>query len=302
MMNQNTTTENQKNLTNTSNEIVKQKKQGIASYLNTDAVKESILSVLGEKDLKPFISSVVSAVQTNPALAECTKPSILSAALLGYSLKLPQSPQLAMFYMVPYDTKKKDKDGRECRVKEAQFQLSYRGYLNLAMRSGQYKKINVTDIKEGEVKSINPITEEYEFQAVTDYEKRKELPTAGYYAYFELANGYRKEIYWSKERMESHAMKYSKTYKSDKSWVREKSLWNTNFDDMAYKTLIRNLLSKWGILSVEMENAYAGDMAVSDADGNLDYVDNKPDEPAEAVDVYAEEVDEIEVIDIDNIK
>lgn len=101
------------------NEIQKVTKQGINSYLQTDAIKNNITSVVGEKDSQRFISSIVSAVQTNPALAECTNASILSAALLGHSLKLPQSPQLSFFYLVPYNNKKKDSNGREITVKEA---------------------------------------------------------------------------------------------------------------------------------------------------------------------------------------
>lgn len=261
-------------------ELAEVKKQGIAGYLSTDAVKANIVSVIGEKDAQRFISSVVSAVQTNPQLAECTNSSILSAALLGHSLKLPQSPQLGFFYLTPFKNTKKG-------VTEASFMLSYRGMIQLAMRSGQYQKINVSEIKEGELKSYDPITEEFEFEAVTDYEKRQKLPTIGYYAYFILTNGFKKEIYWSKERMEEHAKKYSMSYR--KGW--DSSIWKSDFQSMAYKTLIRQLISRWGIMSVEMESAYTGDMAVLDENGNPDYVDNVPDEPEKAVDVYAEAVD-----------
>ena len=273
------------------NEIQVQQRQGINSFLQTDAVKKNIMSVVGEKDSQRFISSVVSSVQTNPALADCTNSSILSAALLGHSLKLPQSPQLQMFYLVPYNNKKKVKDdkGREVEttVKEAVFQLSYRGYLQLAMRSGQYRKINATDIREGELKSYNPITEEYIFDAITDYEKRAALPVVGYFAYFEMTNGYRKELYWSKEQMEAHAKKYSMSYR--KGW--SSSFWTSDFDAMALKTMIRQLISKWGMMSVDMETAYQNDMAVQDENGNPVYIDNVPDEPVPAVDVMADVID-----------
>lgn len=269
------------------NELAEKKKQTIAGYLSSDAVKANIMSVIGEKDTQKFISSVVSAVQTNPQLAECTNGSILSAALLGHSLKLPQSPQLGFFYLTPFKNGKKG-------VTEAQFMLSYRGMIQLAMRSGQYQKINVSEIKEGELKSYDPITEEFEFEAVTDYEKRQALPTIGYYAYFVLTNGFKKEIYWSKERMGKHAKKYSVSYRN--GW--SSSIWNTDFTSMAYKTLIRQLISRWGIMSVEMENAYTGDMAVLDENGNPDYVDNVPDEPTKATDVFADK-DEIVVDAVD---
>ena len=269
------------------NEIVEKKKQTIAGYLSSDAVKANIMSVIGENDTQRFISSVVSAVQTNPAIAECTNASILSAALLGHSLKLPQSPQLGFFYLTPFKNSKKG-------VTEAQFMLSYRGMIQLAMRSGQYQKINVSEIKEGELKSYDPITEEFEFEACTDYEKRQKLETIGYYAYFVLTNGFKKEIYWSKERMEQHAQKYSTSYRN--GW--NTSIWKTDFQSMAYKTLIRQLISRWGIMSVDMENAYTGDMAVLDENGNPDYVDNVPDEPEKAVDVFAEKEIVVEATDV----
>lgn len=273
-----------------SNEIKVQQKQGINTFLQSDAVKHNIMSVVGEKDSQRFISSVVSAVQSNPQLADCSNSSILSAALLGHSLKLPQSPQLQMFYLVPFNNTKKIKDenGREkeIKVKEAVFQLSYRGYLQLAMRSGQYRKINACDIREGELKSINPITEEYVFEAITDYEKRKLLPVVGYYAYFEMNNGYRKELYWSKEQMDAHAKRYSMAYR--KGW--SSSFWASDFDAMALKTMLRQLISKWGMMSVDMETAYQNDMAIEDENGNPVYVDNVPDGPEKAVDVYADVV------------
>lgn len=284
------------------NEIQVAQKQGINTYLQSDAVKNNIISVIGKEESQRFISSVVSAVQGNAQLAECTNSSILSAALIGHSLKLPQSPQLQMFYLVPFNNTKKVKDenGREkeVKVKEAVFQLSYRGYLQLAMRSGQYRRINACEIKQGELKSFNPITEEYVFEAITDYEKRKDLPVVGYYAYFEMTNGYKKELYWSKEQMDAHAKKYSMSYR--KGW--SSSFWSSDFDAMALKTMIRQLVSKWGMMSVDLETAYQNDMAVQDENGNPVYIDNVPDEPEKAVDVYADAVEVVaeEVTDADN--
>lgn len=262
------------------NEVAVSKKQGIASFLAQEAVKANVESVVGVKDSQRFISSVVSAVQTNPSLAECSNSSILSAALLGHSLNLPQSPQIGMFYLVPF----KNKTGTE-----ATFQLSYRGMLQLAMRSGQYKAINVTDIRDGELVSYNPIEDSYDFEPETDINKRMNLAIVGYYAYFEMINGFKKGIYWSKEQIEAHAKKYSATYRKGFG------LWTTDFDAMAKKTLLRQLISKWGIMSVEMERAYVGDQAVIKEDGTVDYIDNVPDEPEKAVDVL--DVDAKEITD-----
>ena len=263
------------------NEVATTKKQGIASFLAQEAVKANVESVVGVKDSQRFISSVVSAVQTNPSLSECTNASILSAALLGHSLNLPQSPQIGMFYLVPFkDTKK--------GVTEATFQLSYRGMLQLAMRSGQYKAINVTDIRENEVASYNPIEDVYEFTPETNMEKRMKLKVIGYYAYFEMVNGFKKGIYWTKEQVDNHAKKYSATYRKGYG------LWSTDFDAMAKKTLLRQLISKWGIMSVEMEEAYVSDQAVIRENKVPDYVDNIPDEPEKAVDILDVEGKEIE--------
>ena len=261
------------------NEVVA-KKQGIAGFLAQEAVKANVESVVGVKDSQRFISSVVSAVQTNPALAECTNSSILSAALLGHSLNLPQSPQIGMFYLVPFNDKKRN-------VTEATFQLSYRGMLQLAMRSGQYKTIHVTDIRQGELASYNPIEDIYEFTPETDINKRMKLPVIGYYAFFELINGAKKGIYWTKEQIDAHAKKYSATYRKGYG------LWSTDFDAMAKKTLLRQLISKWGIMSVDMEKAYVGDQAVIREDGTPDYIDNIPDDPEPAVDVFDTEAKEI---------
>jgi len=271
------------------NEVAKteQKKMGIASFLAQEAIKANVESVVGVKDSQRFISSVVSAVQTNPTLSECTNSSILSAALLGHSLNLPQSPQIGMFYMVPFKNKKKVKDsnGREVTmdVTEATFQLSYRGMLQLAMRSGQYKAMNVTDIREGELVAYNPIEDSYEFKPETDFTKRSSLKIVGYYAFFEMINGFKKGIYWTIEQLDAHAKKYSASYRN--GW--SSSIWKSDFDAMAKKTLLRQLISKWGIMSVEMEKAYVGDQAVIREDGTPDYIDNIADEPEKAVDVFA---------------
>lgn len=276
-----------------SNQLAEVKQQSIATFLATDSVKENVAKIVGEKDTQRFISSLVSAVQTNPSLAECTNKSLLNAALLGQSLNLPQSPQLANFYFVPF---KNSKAG----ITEATFQLGWRGYIALAMRSGQYKKIHVTDIREGELKSYNPIEDEYEFTPITDMKKRLEAPVIGYYAYFVLINGFKKTLYWSREQMDEHAKKYSQSYR--KGW--DSSLWKSDFDKMAYKTMLRQLISKYGPMSVDMERAYVGDQSVIGDNGNVDYIDNVPDEPEKGVDVFSNVVDveESEVINVDEAR
>lgn len=255
------------------NQIVEAKKDSIAVFLADDAVKANVEKIVGTKDAQRFISSLVSSVQTNPALAECTNKSLLNAALLGQSLDLPQSPQLGMFYIIPYDNKKTG-------VKEAQFQISYKGLIQLAIRSGQYRKLNVCDIREGELRAFNPILDEYTFEPETDMVKRVQLKVIGYYASFELVNGYKKSIYWSREQMEEHAKRYSVSYR--KGWD---SIWKSDFDKMAFKTLIKQLLSKYGVMSVEMSKAVVNDQAVLEEENNPMYVDNV-DIPEKGVDPF----------------
>lgn len=279
----------------TNNQLAEVKQQNIATFLATDSVKENVAKIVGEKDTQRFISSLVSAVQTNPSLAECTNKSLLNAALLGQSLNLPQSPQLANFYFVPF---KNTKAG----VTEATFQLGWRGYMALAMRSGQYKKIHVTDIREGELKAYNPIEDEYEFSPITNMEERLKKPIIGYYAYFILVNGFKKTLYWSREQMDEHAKKYSQSYR--KGW--DSSLWKSDFDKMAYKTMLRQLISKYGPMSVDMERAYVGDQSVIGDNGNVDYIDNVPDEPEKGVNPFTEggviDVEEGEVINVEEAR
>lgn len=245
----------------------RQQKTGLTAYLTNDAVKNQINNVVGGKNGDRFIASIVSVVQVNSDLQECTNPSILSAALLGESLKLSPSPQLGQYYMVPFRNNKKG-------CKEAQFQLGYKGYIQLAIRSGQYKKLNVLAIKDGELVRFDPLNEEIEVNLIDDEEVREEAKTIGYYAMFEYTNGFRKAMYWSKKKMEAHALKYSKGYVAKKGYT----FWEKDFDGMAYKTMLRQLISKWGIMSIDMQNAMESDMAVIHEDGTKDYVDTVSEE------------------------
>lgn len=281
------------------------KKLGFTAYLTQDAVNEQIAKVVGGKNSTRFISSIISAVQTNPQLQECTNSSILSAALQGEALNLPPSPQLGFFYMVPYDNKKKG-------VKEAQFQLSAKGYKQLAMRSGQYRDIDVLYIHEGEYLGRDRFTGKQKFEFIEDDDERENRPIIGYLAYFETINGFRKQIYWTKTKVEKHADRYSKAFSLETArkiqrgeipesemW-RYSSFWYKSFDEMAEKTMIRQLLSKWGMLSTELVQAYESDMAVIKADGTKEYVDNEPEE-TESANVVTEGAPDVqETVSVEN--
>ena len=249
----------------------------ISNYLGQEKIKTWINGMIGsEKEAQKFISSIISAVSTTPALQACEKGSIISAALLANALDMSLSPQLGLAYMVPFED---NKNGRTV----ATFILGYKGYIQLAIRSGKYRKINVIAIKEGEFVSYNPLTEELVVNLITDDEEREKAPTIGYYAYFELINGFQKRLYWSKKKMLLHADKYSKAFSLNakkgkkpeydkvsyadfeagkvpeaKMWLYS-SFWYKDFDGMAFKTMLRQLISKWGIMSIDMQEAFEKD-------------------------------------------
>ena len=255
----------------------KQSKPKFSVMIQSDAYKNLINNTLGDpKRAAGFITAITSAVATNPALQECEPVTILSAGLLGETLQLSPSPQLGQYYLVPFNDRKL---GR----KVAQFQLGYKGYIQLAIRSGQYKKLNAMAIKEGELIKYDPLNEEIEVQLIEDDAEREAAPTIGYYAMFEYLNGFRKVIYWSKDKMESHALQYSQGYKAKKGYT----FWEKSFDDMAIKTMLRQLISKWGIMSIDFQKAYEADMGVLRPGGNIDYVDNDDSFDADLDDIPA---------------
>ena len=258
-----------------------QTKPKFSIAIQTDAYKKLINNTLGDpKRASKFIASISSAVATNPQLQLCDAGSILSGALLGEALNLSPSPQLGQYYLVPFNDKQKGK--------VAQFQLGYKGYIQLAIRSGQYKKLNVLSIKEGELIKYDPLNEEIEVKLIDDEEVRENTKTIGYYAMFEYVNGFKKSMYWSKKKMENHAITYSAGYRAKKGYT----FWEKDFDGMAYKTMLRQLISKWGIMSIDMQEALTKDMAVVNTDGSYDYVDNKEVNIEPVADIQTNEVEE----------
>ena len=264
--------------------VAKNQKQTFSAFLATDAMKKKVNEMVGGEKGQQFVTAIISAVSANPQLAECDNASIVSAALVGQALNLSPSPQLGQFYMVPFNDSK-----RGCKV--AQFQIGYKGYIQLAIRSGQYKKLNVLAIKKGELKKYDPLNEEIEVELIENEEDREKEETIGYYAMFEYLNGFRKTLYWSKEKMEAHALKYSMGYRAKKGYT----FWEKDFDGMAYKTMLRQLISKWGIMSIDltMQKALESDMAVVNDNGTYDYVDNSEVE-TEVISVENEEHTNVE--------
>lgn len=253
---------------------VNQGKPKFSVAIQTDTYKNLINNTLKDPNkANKFIAAISSAVATNPQLQECDAGTILSGALVGEALNLSPSPQLGQYYLVPFNVKRVDEQGNTYWEKQAQFQLGYKGYIQLAIRSGQYKKLNVLAIKKGELINYDPLNEEIEVNLIDDEVERENAETIGYYAMFEYTNGFRKTMYWSKEKMEKHALKYSMGYKAKKGYT----FWEKDFDSMAFKTMLRQLISKWGIMSIDMQSAIENDMAVIKEDGTPVYVDNLED-------------------------
>jgi recombination protein RecT len=197
---------------------------------------------------KRFTAGIISAVSVNPQLQNCDAKTIVAAGFLGEALNLSPSPQLGQYYMVPFKN-------------QAQFILGYKGMMQLAQRSGQLLSLDAVEIKRGEVVRCDPIRGVYEFSAIEDPEQREKAETVGFYAYFEMLNGFRKEIYWTRAQMEAHASARSASY------GRSSSPWTTNFDDMGRKTVLRQLISKHGCpMSVEMESGVMRDEEVRTVD------------------------------------
>lgn len=222
--------------------------------VRTDAYQKLINDTLGDKDLaRQFVADISTVVSGNYKLQLCDAGSILSAGLVAQSLKLPLTQTLGFAYVIPYGDK-------------AQFQIGYKGLIQLAQRSGQFKSIGARPVHEGEYVGQDKHGEDiFKFDHQFDGN-----PVVGYYAYFELLNGFEKTFYWTKAQCDAHAHRYSKSYGNGS----ETDNWGKMFDQMALKTVIKQLLSKYAPLSTEMINAVKYDQAVINSDGEPEYVDN----------------------------
>lgn len=273
---------------NTGGSVAVQVKQ----LISEDSVKARFGEVLGKK-APQFLASITNVVAGSPQLKKCSANSIMSAAFIAATYDLPIDSNLGFSAIVPYNesvwnpqTKSYDK------IPRAQFQMMYKGFIQLAIRSGYYEKMNYAVVYEDELKKYNPITGEIEF--VTDFshctqrDAGDESKVVGYYAWFRLKTGFSQELFMSKSAVDNHARKYSQSYRYDINKGKKSSKWTTDFEAMALKTVIKLLLSKWGILSVDMQRAIQDDQKTFDEDGNGDYGDNKPD-ASEAEDPFDQE-------------
>lgn len=238
------------------------KRPSFSVAITTEKYKAMVnRSIRDPKEANRFIAAITSAVAVNPALQVCEPSTVLAGALLGNSLGLSPSPQLGQYYLVPFKNKAKyDRRGNLLKEEttDAQFVLGYKGYVQLALRSGYYKHLNVIAVKAGELVHFDPLTEEVEINLNPDELARENSASIGYLATFEYLNGFRKTIYWSREKMEAHALRYSKGYAAKKGYT----FWEKDFDAMAFKTMLRQLISKWGIMSIDLQTAFEQDTMV----------------------------------------
>ena len=251
----------------------------LKSMINDERTKNKFKELLGNK-AAGFLTSLLNTTNGNNQLQEAEPQSILKAGAIAATLDLPIDPNLGFAYVVPYKRKYKDKNNNWQEENKAQFQLGYKGFIQLAIRTGQYKKINVTELYEGQFESYDPITDELKY----NLDGKISDEVTHYIAYFQTTNGFEKYNVMSKEEVREHAKKFSKTF------LKSSSSWQTNFDSMAKKTVLKLLLSKFGILSIEMQTAQKVDQAVIkevEPNGNVEveYVDS----PDNASDIVEEE-------------
>ena len=237
----------------------------------TSPATQKYLTDLLHEHKGQFVSNLTALVANNANLQECEPYTLMFAALKATALNLPIEPSLGMAHVIPYKNKKR------C-VTEAQFQLGYKGFQQLALRTGQYKHINTTDVREGELGKRNRLTGEIEWNWIEDEAKRLETPIIGYVNYFKLLNGFESTFYMSKEEMNQHALRYSQTYRSTTPYIKEQSKWSTDFDGMARKTVIKLNLSKNGVLSTELQDAILADQSVMREENKFDYIDNESEQ------------------------
>jgi recombination protein RecT len=236
----------------------------ISQFLQSKSVIDKFSTILGEKSIG-FVNAVLTIVNQSDKLQNATKDSIYTAALMAASLDIMINPNFGFAYIVPYWNEK-------TKTQEAQFQMGWKGFVQLAQRTGLYKNISASAILEGQIISNNPLFGyEFDFNIKSD-------KVVGYASYFRLLNGFEKVFYMSMEDIQKHAKKYSQTYKSNKDWVVNQSRWSQDFDSMALKTVIKLLISKFGPMSIEMQKAIISDQSViKNIDTmEVDYVDNTP--------------------------
>lgn len=264
----------------------------VKGLLSLDAYKKRFEEVLGKR-APQFMSSLISAVNSNADLANCQPQTVIHSALKAAVLDLPIESNFGFAHLVPYMNNKKG-------YKECQFQMGWKGYVQLALRTGMYKNINVVDVRENELKKWDPLTEELEIEFIEDDGEREKTKIIGYAGYFGLINGFEKKTYWPLKKLLSHAKQYSAQYRKYGT-----GNWKENQDAMCRKTVAKNMLNKWGILSVEMQStsrqlldAMEADQAVIREDETYDHIDSSEVEADYTVEDSDEKENEGDQVDL----
>lgn len=246
----------------------------ISSILDSEGYRKRFNELLGERTPQ-FISSIVSLVNADANLQKAfyeAPVTVIQSALKAATFNLPIDPNLGYAYIVPFNNTVKNPDGSSRKRMEASFIMGYKGMNQLALRTGVYKTINVVDVREGELKSYNRLTEDIELDFVEDDEEREKLPIIGWVGYYRLINGTEKTIYMTRKQVETHEKKNRKGQYMGKGW-------REDFDSMAMKTVFRRLIGKWGLMSIDYQKANPGTLAAADAlaHGQFDDEDTLPE-------------------------
>lgn len=252
---------------------------------------QSYLSdVLGEQK-NEFVSNLTALVSNDKNLQACAPTTLMFAALTATALKLPLDKNLGFAYVIPFNNKR----AGTC---EATFMCGYRGYIQLAIRSGQFKTLNVTDVREGEMQERDFLTGDIKFKWDNTTE-RINKPIVGYVSFFELTNGFKQTLFMTTEELKAHATRYSQTYSSKNEYVRNSSKWTTDFDSMCRKTLIKLLLSRYAPLSVDMQTAIKADQSIQRNAGEYSYDDNPNNAKEKLTELAEQDVVDAEVVEED---
>lgn len=251
--------------------------------------QEYLESVLGEKK-QAFVNNLTALVSNDKGLQSCEPTTLMFAALKATALDLPLDNNLGFAYVIPF---KDNKLGKTV----ATFMCGYKGITQLAIRSGQFKTINVTDVREGELASRNRMTGELNFNWIEDDAVRCKLPIIGYVGYFKLLSGYSKTTYWSVEELKQHGVKYSQSFKKGYG------VWADNFDQMCRKTVVKLMLNKGDApMSVEMQQAIKYDQSVIlDEAGSHRYIDNQRPSAGDVAALAAEVEQQVEEVDAEEV-
>lgn len=244
---------------------VPEQDRSIKAYVSDAKIRQKFEEVLGKKT-QGFLASVMQ-IANQPALKNAVPATVVNAAMMAATLDLPINNNLGFAYIVPYKRKYKDQSGKWIESNEAQFQMGYKGFIQLAQRSGQFSRLVATAVYQSQILSMD-LLNGYEFDW-TQKPQNGEKPV-GYLAYFKLLNGFTAELYMTDEEVRAHAGRYSQSFKYGSG------VWKDNFEAMALKTVIKLLLSKQAPLSIEMQTAQLADQAIvrDVATNDFDYIDH----------------------------